>query len=299
MVGALDQFAKATFAADTADITGGAIVWKGPKEVGLTEVHLDGLLSVQAPERVVRLPAPWCDAARHADVVLETKMAGDHVHPLSLRRAELRRAAWHVRRTESEGEDWEGSVGLGHVAPNVPDVVRRLYSLREKAQGCYAVGDPASPFWWIAANELPLDEALVPFLVARSGKALDELVRWLVGRRRPEWMLNVLRWLPMSAAVKWEIYDQIRIEDPSPELREQWHWLVDRIFELDPTVGEKIRDRGRHEEARKALRRVLARRNLVLSPQQDARIEACAELAVLERWLDQAVTAGSAEEALA
>jgi hypothetical protein len=93
-----------------------------------------------------------------------------------------------------------------------------------------------------------------------EGAALDEMVRWLVGRRQPAWMLNVLRWLPMSAAVKWEIYDQIRIDDPSPELREQWHWLVDRLFDLDPTVGEKIRESGRHEEARKALRRVLTRR---------------------------------------
>lgn len=298
-MGTLDQFAKATFAADTAEITGGAVVWKGAQEVGLTEVHLDGLLSVRAPERVVSLPAPWRDAARHADVVLETKMPGDHIHPLSVRRAELRRAAWHVRRTEKEGEEWEGSVGLWHVAPHLPDVLRRLYSVHEKAAGCYAVGDPASPFWWIAANELPLDEALIPFLVARSGKALDEMVRWLVGRRPPEWMLNVLRWLPMSAAVKWEIYDQIRVENPSPELREQWHWLVDRLFDLDPTVGEKIRERGRSEEARKALRRVLARRNLPVSPQQEARIDACTDLAVLERWHEQAITAASADEALA
>lgn len=157
------------------------------------------------------------------------------------------------------------------------------------------MGDAASPFWWIAANELPLDEALIPFLIARSGAALDELARWLVGRRPPEWMLNVLRWLPMSAAVKWEIFDQIKVEDPPPELREQWHWLVDRLVELDPTAGDNIRA----QQARRSLRRMLARRNLSSTPLHEARIDACTDLTVLERWLDQAATAASAEEALA
>lgn len=302
-MGALDQFAKATFAIDTARITGGGVVWKGPKEVGLTEVRLDGLLSVQAPDRLAGLPEPWRDAARHADVVLETKMPGDHVPNLAILRAELRRAAWHVRRAEQEGEDWAGSVGLWHVAPHVPDALRRSRTLHPRAEGCYAMDHAGSPSWWIAANELPLDEALIPFLVARSGKALDELARWLVGRRPPEWLLNMLRWLPMSAAAKWEIYDQIRISDPPPELREQWKWLVEQLVQLDPSAGEKVRQQGlqqgREAEARRALRRVLARRGLAVSPAQDARIEACADLATLERWLDQAVTSASAEEALA
>ena len=103
----------------------------------------------------------------------------------------------------------------------------------------------------------------------------------------------------MSAGGKWAIYDEIRIENPSPELREQWHWLVDRIIELDPTAGDKIRAQGRLEEARDALRSVLARRDLSTSPQHEARIDACTDLTVLERWLDQAVTAASVGEALA
>jgi hypothetical protein len=43
---------------------------------------------------------------------------------------------------------------------------------------------------------------------------------------------------------------------------------------------------------------VLARRQLTPSKQDDARIEACTELAILERWLDQAVTAVSVADAL-
>ncbi len=58
------------------------------------------------------------------------------------------------------------------------------------------------------------------------------------------------------------------------------------------------RDEGRLVEARSALRRVLARRKLALTAGDDARIEGCASLADLERWLDAAVDAASAADAL-
>jgi hypothetical protein len=69
------------------------------------------------------------------------------------------------------------------------------------------------------------------------------------------------------------------------------------------TIGEEFgfnkgHEKGRLAEARSALRRVLVRRSLALSPEQEARIEATDELAQLERWHDQAVTAPSADEAL-
>jgi len=57
-------------------------------------------------------------------------------------------------------------------------------------------------------------------------------------------------------------------------------------------------EKGRLTEARAALRRVLARRQLAPSRDDDARIEACTDLPTLERWLDLAVTAASASDAL-
>lgn len=57
-------------------------------------------------------------------------------------------------------------------------------------------------------------------------------------------------------------------------------------------------EKGRLAEARAALRQVLKRRQFVLSTNDEARIEACADVATLQRWLDQAVTASSAHEAL-
>jgi hypothetical protein len=53
--------------------------------------------------------------------------------------------------------------------------------------------EPFGPwFLWIAANELPLRDELVPVLVARSGRALDQFGRWVAPRRPLEWLLSML-----------------------------------------------------------------------------------------------------------
>ena len=54
----------------------------------------------------------------------------------------------------------------------------------------------------------------------------------------------------------------------------------------------------RLEEARVTLRRVLALRKLGLTADGEARIDACTDFATLQRWLDQAVLAATADEAL-
>jgi hypothetical protein len=75
---------------------------------------------------------------------------------------------------------------------------------------------------------------------------------------------------------------------------------------LEPVVIEDLvkfgEDRGmkkgRRAEERGTLRRVLALRKLALSAQQEHQIDACTDLATLRRWLDQAIFAESAAEAL-
>jgi hypothetical protein len=61
---------------------------------------------------------------------------------------------------------------------------------------------------------------------------------------------------------------------------------------------EKGMETGFRSGERSALRRVLAVRKLVLSAEQERLIDACTDLATLGRWLDQAVFATSAAEAL-
>jgi predicted transposase YdaD len=75
--------------------------------------------------------------------------------------------------------------------------------------------------------------------------------------------------------------------------------VIEDLVKLGEDRGlKKGLQRGRREEERSALRRVLALRKLGLSAQQEQQIDACADLATLRRWLDQAIFAESAAEAL-
>jgi hypothetical protein len=57
-------------------------------------------------------------------------------------------------------------------------------------------------------------------------------------------------------------------------------------------------EKGTLKATRGALRRILARRGIELRPGDSARIDACADLAPLERWLEEAAVAERAEEIL-
>src|ERR1041384_6503880 len=58
-VGQLDQFAKDTFALETASVTHGAAAWQLAPELNMSEVRLDGLLLVHAPALLAPLAPPW------------------------------------------------------------------------------------------------------------------------------------------------------------------------------------------------------------------------------------------------
>jgi hypothetical protein len=55
---------------------------------------------------------------------------------------------------------------------------------------------------------------------------------------------------------------------------------------------------GRLTATRACLRRVLARRELMPSKDDEVRIDACTDLATLERWLDRAITAATVSDVL-
>jgi predicted transposase/invertase (TIGR01784 family) len=58
------------------------------------------------------------------------------------------------------------------------------------------------------------------------------------------------------------------------------------------------RAEGLQEGLRASIRKVLEKRGLAVSAQQEARLEGCADTGTLERWFDQALTAASVTEAL-
>jgi hypothetical protein len=137
----------------------------------------------------------------------------------------------------------------------------------------------------------------VPFLVARSGRALDEFARWVAQRKPVEWVLSTVKYLAMSTAVRKElIWRFAEKEDPEFEAREEK--ILEVLLSARPKIRERLVEEARLAGARDAVRRVLARRQLAVTPEDEARIEACADLGTLERWHDQAVTAASVAEAL-
>ena len=55
-------------------------------------------------------------------------------------------------------------------------------------------------------------------------------------------------------------------------------------------------DEGKVAEARRAVERVLRKRNLAMTEAQAAQLAACHDLDTLERWLDLAITAANAAD---
>ncbi len=86
------------------------------------------------------------------------------------------------------------------------------------------------------------------------------------------------------------------VEDPDIEARRQKITRV--LVRMTPEIKQELIDEGRLVEARAALRRVLAVRQLTPSQEESTRIEACTDLATLKRWLNQAVTAATVSAAL-
>ncbi len=302
VVGQLDQFAKQMFAEETELATGGAAHFQEPVELNLTEVRLDGMLLVRDASRLVHLGAPWYEAGDLDEIVLEVKMPGDHVSMPAVQRGLLRRQARQVQRAEDARAPWDGEQALWFLAPHVPKILATKRVLEPIAPGCYRVGPGPFPFLWIAANELPLSDELIPFLIARSGRSLDDFCRWIMTRKPPEWVTRMVEFLPMSAAVYNELIRWISTKTDDPVMNERKRHAVRVFVEKTPEIRDELVNEGRNEgrlvEARNALRRVLAHRKLVASGEDEARIAACTDVTMLQRWLDQAIDAPSAAEAL-
>ena len=101
----------------------------------------------------------------------------------------------------------------------------------------------------------------------------------------------------MSTAFRQEVLERLtRSSDPEVAARQRENLEI--MLNLLPEVKQKILDEGAQKNARNALRSVLATRGLALSTVEEERIDGCDDLAILERWLRQAITASSAAEAL-
>lgn len=297
-MGQLDQYAKQMFAEETERATGGAVRWQEPVEINLTEVRLDGMLLVRDASRLGHLDAPWSEAGGVDEIVIEVKMQGDHLGMPAVQRGLLRRQARQVQRGEDASAPWDDEQALWFVASHLPKILATKRTVERVAPGCYRVGPGPFPFVWVVANELPLLDELLPFLIVRSGRPLDEFCRWAATRKPLDWVTRMLEFLPMSIGVYDEINGWLSAKSYEPFMDERRRNNARRMLALAPEIREEVATEVRIVEARDGLHRVLAKRKLVASGEDEARIAACVDLATLHRWHDQAIDAPSAAEAL-
>ncbi len=220
-----DQLLKYMLAIETPLATRSAARFVRAPEIATTELRPDGVLVTEEPERLRDLPAPWPRLGREA--VVDGKMPGDHLDPLSFERCLLRRHARQVQRLRGDPsqqppppliDDRPAHCSAWVVAPHVTVWLRAweregFIALDAVGQGCYQLRPSLYPIVWVAANELPRHEALVHFLLARSGKKLAEFMLWVTHVRPPEWLASVVRSLPEVAAMLPDFKPDLSPED--------------------------------------------------------------------------------------
>jgi hypothetical protein len=205
-MGFSEQFAQRTLAEDAARIDGGLARWRRPLEIHLEKVITDGSLVPLDRDPGAHLAAPWSELPRyrHSEVLIELKMPGNHLDLKEVERALLRRQALRVVRLEESAPPGSSNVALWIAAAHLPTWLIAAYGCERFAPGCYWIAPYRHNFLWIAANELPLRDELVAFLLARSGRAWDEFARWVVERRPLEWVIDMPKYIPMSATIQEE-----------------------------------------------------------------------------------------------
>jgi Uma2 family endonuclease len=175
-----------------------------------------------------------------------------------------------------------------------------------------AVGNvPDAPGWVRGAPELAIEYADVGQNEERLQRKIADLLDagtrylWVVrlaGPRRIEvhepGKPARVAWPGETLAAPGVLQNPVRVEALYDRVHAEHATLTNLLQRrgypsLDAAIAE-----GRLAGARASLRRVLARRGITLGGVEDARIEACGDGSMLERWLDRAVTAGTAAEAL-
>lgn len=153
----------------------GAALWITDLDVGLDEARPDGILRPLDRARLASLPGPWGLLAGVAEAQVELRLPGDSCSEAAWDWMKLR----HLGRSLQRRAEGQPAPALWAVAPHMPGWVHQRLRPSELARGCYAVRDKEVEGLWVVADELPLEEALLPFLLARSEAGRDTLARWV------------------------------------------------------------------------------------------------------------------------
>jgi hypothetical protein len=199
-------------------------------------------------------------------------MPGDHLDDRAQERALLRRQARQVQRLEMEtpGQPrWHGQQPLWMSAPVLPEKLSGLRQVRRAALGCYFIEPSPFEWLWVAANELPLREELVPFLIGRSGRALVEFVRWIVTRRPASWVLRMLEIVPMPLSVQEEFERYLApVPRDDPEIRQRSRNLTEMMLKHHPELREELIETGIEQGLMPLLHQFERRLGRALTPEE-------------------------------
>ncbi len=297
-MGKPDLFAKRTFASQTATITRGAVSWRDAPEIGVESVTSDGILVIHDLIQLQALVAPWNLVEELDEILLEFKMQGDHVDRCEVSRTLTRRQVRETQRldaTKAGKTLWLGSQTLWLTSAYVPDWARARYRLDELARGCYRFLREDFTALWIASNELPLCDELVPFLITRTGRALRDFLDWVLEKNAWPLLDDLLVSFNMLPQGLFSTTYSRADEQGKRNIR----GLISEFLVSCPEFEEELNQKAALREAREAVKRNLRVRRFDVRPGHLARIDGCTDLDTLHRWHDRAVTAASVDEALA
>jgi len=320
-MGKPDQLAKRILREETPDATRRHVAFEMPPEVPVGALVPDGVVTVVSRPGLDALPPPWCRL--RVDATLDVKMPGDHSDRPALARNELRRLArWtrlleelrdHARKTGDPLELRDPrDYAAWFVAPTLArwvreDAARGHFALEAVAPGCWRLGVGTHETLWIAANELPLRPELIPFLAARSGRALAEFLVWALTVKGTAWVSDVVKELSMSPETA---DDFIYVPDDPAEQYLIKTRYTKKLLEAYPDAANDILQHARAESIKQGIDQgclatlrhsvlaVLAARGLAVSDEARARVEGATDATALDGWLLAAVTAASADDAL-
>ena len=277
-MGRLYHFIKQVFETEVLHATGNRVVFELAPEIRTDHLTPDGVLAVASRAvSLADLPPPWCFV--QWIVVIDAKMKGDHTDRLALARAEFRRDACWVRvleapapeepedrspaaffarlreRAPAAGELTEEWVQTWVVSATLPRWLRRKatrgrLTLRRVGAGCYQIGPRDHRVLWIAANRLPLDESLIPFLHARTGRAMTEFTLWLGATRGVQAAVEMLRWHPQGEEI---LRTMLKAPPDDKEVYERSRKMALIANEYFPEFGDARHKQGVKQGVKKGL----------------------------------------------
>jgi hypothetical protein len=240
----LDEIGKTLFEEETPPATHGALTFHRQAKSPISSAEVDGVLLCQRKEELSSLPAPWCFFPKdQGEVLLELKMRGDKTDKKALKRALLQRQAWEFHRYDQD-ENFQKDIPLWFVSAHLPVWLSSYLTIAKVAQGCYKAEAALFDLYFIASNELPLEEALFPFLVTRDGAKLEGFFEWLPGYKGQRWVVSLLVGFSMPNDYIQKI---ISLYPDDPESKAQRAALTEAFVEQDPALKEKLSREAKQE----------------------------------------------------